>query len=134
VSSGSSGFFCLAVLLPYIGSHPVDASEFTTCFDGSSIVGKLVEYGEGKLGCDSMDCFWVEATHEEAIQSVFPMLSPELQLESEQLAVRCERLAEEISQPPRPFCFLVARDLSSIDPFEVHYPFHQFWGAYSPFR
>ena len=23
---------------------------------------------------------------------------------------------------------------SSIDPFEVHFPFHNFWNAYSPFR
>jgi hypothetical protein len=85
-------------------------------------------------GVPPIDAFWVEATHEEAIQSVFPMLSPKLQSESERLAARCENLAETISQPPRPFCFLVARDLSSIDPFEVHYPFHHLWNAYSPFR
>ena len=81
-----------------------------------------------------MDCFWVEATHEEAIESVFPLLSRELELELEELATECEDLAKSISQPPRPFCFLVARDLSCIDPFEVHYPFHQLWNAYSPFR
>jgi hypothetical protein len=81
-----------------------------------------------------IDAFWVEATHEEAIQSVFPLLSSELQSESEQLAARCENLEETDSQTPRLFCFLVARDLSSIDPFEVHYPFHHLWNAYSPFR
>jgi hypothetical protein len=81
-----------------------------------------------------IDAFWVEATHEEVIQSVLPMLSHELQLESEQLGARGKHMAEQISQLPRPFCFLVARDLSSIDPFEVHYPFHNFWGAFSPFR
>jgi hypothetical protein len=81
-----------------------------------------------------IDAFWVEATHEEAIQSVFPLLSRELELESEELGAECEDLAETISQPPRPFCFLVARDLSSIDPYEAHYPVHQLWNAYSPFR
>jgi hypothetical protein len=81
-----------------------------------------------------IDAFWVEATHEEAIESVFPLLSRELELESEELAVECKDLAKTISHPPRPFCFLVARDLSSIDPFEVHYPFHQLWNTYSPFR
>jgi hypothetical protein len=85
-------------------------------------------------GLPPIDAFWVEATHDEAIQSVFPMLSPELQLESEQLAARCENLEETDSQTPRLYCFLVARDLSSIDPFEVHYPFHHLWNAYSPIR
>ena len=68
-----------------------------------------------------IDAFWVEATHEEALQSVFPMLSQELQVESEQFEARGENLEETDSQPPRLFCFLVARDFSSIDPFEVHY-------------
>jgi hypothetical protein len=39
-----------------------------------------------------------------------------------------------MGKPPHPFCFLVARDLSSIDPFEVHYPIHPMWNAYSPFE
>ena len=87
-----------------------------------------------KRGATPIDAFWVEATHEEAIQSVFPMLSHELQSQSEQFAARGEHIAKETSQRPRPFCFLVARDLSSIDPFEVHFPFHNLWNAYSPFR
>jgi hypothetical protein len=31
-------------------------------------------------------------------------------------------------------CFLVARDLGFIHAFHAHYPFHQLWNAYSPFR
>ena len=31
-------------------------------------------------------------------------------------------------------CFLVGRDLSFVRAFHFHYPFHQFWNAYSPFR
>ncbi len=92
------------------------------------------DYRHKEWGASPIDAFWVEATREEAMQSIFPMLSHELQLESERLAAQCVGLAEEIAQPPRPFCFLVARDLSSIDPFQVHYPFHQLWNAYSPFR
>ncbi len=92
------------------------------------------DYRQKNWDATSMDCFWVEATHEEAIQSVFPLLSRELELDSEELAAECEDLAKTISQPLRPCCFLVARDLSSIDPFEVHYPSHQLWNGYSPFR
>ena len=44
-------------------------------------------------GATLIDSFWVEATHEEAVQSVFPMLSAELQSESDQLAAKCEDLA-----------------------------------------
>ena len=81
-----------------------------------------------------MDAFWVEATHDEAIQAVFPLLTPTKRSQSERFAADYPQLAQQIAQPPRPFCFLVARDLSSIDPFHVHYPFHQLWNAYSPFR
>jgi hypothetical protein len=92
------------------------------------------DYRQKNRGAIPIDAFWVEATHEEAIQSVFPILSYEAQSESEQLAAQCEHLAETDSQPARPYCFLVARDLSSIDPYEAHYPFHHMWNAYSPFR
>lgn len=90
-------------------------------------------YRQRKRGATRIDCFWVEATHREAMWAVFPMLSRELQLESERLSTKAAWLAATISQPPRPFCFLVARDLCSIDPFEVHYPFHNLWNGYSPF-
>jgi len=92
------------------------------------------DYRQKKETATPIDAFWVEATHEEAIHSVFPRLSRELRLESKRLAARCDALAKTVSQPPRPFCFLVARDLSCIDPFEVYYPFHQMWNGYSPFR
>jgi len=92
------------------------------------------DYWKKKWGASPIDAFWVEATQEEAIQSVFPLLSQEARLESEELASQSASLAAQISQPLRPFCFLVARDLSTIDPFVVHYPFHHMWNAYSPFR
>ena len=87
---------------------------------------------------EPIDAFWVEATREEAEATVFHCLEPTIVRESEALAHKhtrlAERLATALGTPPRPFCFLVARDLSTIDPFHVHYPFHQLWNAYSPFE
>jgi len=94
----------------------------------------LCEYRNGSWKSPPMDAFWVEATHEEATEPVFPLLSPAKRCESEQASTQCEVIAGVNSQPPGPFCFLVARDLSSIDPFPLHYPFHILWNACSPFR
>jgi hypothetical protein len=92
------------------------------------------DFRNGEWGATRIDAFWVEATRDEAIQAVFPLLSSEAQARSMGFSSECSDLAEKIAQPPRPFCFLVAKDLSSIDPFHVHYPFHQLWNADSPFR
>jgi hypothetical protein len=78
--------------------------------------------------------FWVEATPAEAEAAVFPHLSADAVAESWRLAEQCGHLAESLGSPARPFCFLVARGLGSIVPHVVHYPFHQLWNAYSPFR
>jgi hypothetical protein len=80
------------------------------------------------------DAFWVEATQEEAETSVFPRLQPAAIIESRELVERDRDLATEMGDHARPFCFLVSRDLSSIDPFHVHYPVHPMWNAYSPFE
>ena len=80
------------------------------------------------------DAFWIEATQEEAETGVFPRLQPDAIAKSKELAERFKQLAEQMGNPSRPFCFLVVRDLSSIDPFHVHYPFHQLWNGYSPFE
>jgi hypothetical protein len=74
----------------------------------------------------------VEATQAEA--AVFPHLHAEAVTESRSLAEQYVGLAQRLGTPPRPFCFLVARDLSFVEPRPVHYPFHQLWNAYSPFR
>lgn len=85
-------------------------------------------------GSSPMDAFWVEATEEEAVNEIFPKLQPAAIEESRKLAEQFIHIAEEIGRPPYPYCFLVTRDLSTIDPFHVHYPFHQMWNAYSPFE
>ena len=83
---------------------------------------------------EPVDAFWVEATREEALAHIFPRLEPEQIEESEQIVRRDGRAAALLGHPNRPYCFLVARDLSSIDPFAPHYPVHPMWNAYSPFE
>jgi len=83
---------------------------------------------------DKAHAFWVEATQAEAEAAIFPHLSADVIAESRRLAKECAGIAKHLGDPPRPFCFLVARDLGHINPYVVHYPFHQLWNAYSPFR
>ncbi len=84
--------------------------------------------------CDHVDALWVEATAAEAGSAIFPRLSSEQIIQSRKVAGRTGHLARMTGKPDLTFCFLVANDLSSIHPHEVHYPFHQLWNAYSPFR
>ncbi len=84
--------------------------------------------------CDG-DALWVEATKAEAAWFVFPRLSEEDISQSKQFAKESGHLAEMMGgRPNLTFCFLVAKDLSFIRPFQVHYPVHQLWNAYSPFQ
>lgn len=92
------------------------------------------DYRGKERGAGRIDAFWVEATGEEAVAAVFPRLRAEQIAESRELAEQGRRIAEELGTPARPFCFLVARDLSTIDPFQVHYPFHPLWNGSSPFE
>lgn len=88
-----------------------------------------------KWGAGCKDAFWIEATEEEAEMHVYPYLPPPAIEESRNVAEQYMSIAELIGgNPIRPFCFLVARDVSSIDPYHVHYPFHQLWNGYSPFE
>ena len=80
----------------------------------------------------SMDGLWVEATREEAESEILWRLSPEQQEKSHREAAT-DWYAREIGNPSRPYCYLVAHDLSSIIPFNCRYPVHQMWNAYSPF-
>ena len=47
--------------------------------------------------------FWAEATHKEALQSVFPTLSPVLELESEQLAAKASDWRKQFRNHVGPF-------------------------------
>ena len=92
------------------------------------------DFRRKEWGAPRVDAFWVEATEEEAETSVFPHLEPSAIEESRQLSEQYGKLAEQMGSPARSFCFLVAKDLSSVDPFPVHYPIHPMWNAYSPFE
>lgn len=85
-------------------------------------------------GAKPIDSFWVEATYEEAEKAIYPFLTPEEIERSKTHAKEGESIASQIGNPPCPYCFLVAKNLSTIDPFHVDYPYHQMWNAYSPFK
>lgn len=87
-----------------------------------------------KRGGEPIDAFWVEATIVEAEVAIYPYIQPATVTESRMLAKKYEEVAKHLGNPPRAICFLVARDLSAIDPFVAHYPFHHLWNAYSPFE
>ena len=63
---------------------------------------------------EPLDAFWVEATQADAETCVFPRLQPAAIAESRELAAEFKGLAGKLGNPTRPYCFLVARDLSSI--------------------
>lgn len=91
-------------------------------------------WSKSQKNAPHLDAFWVEATKDEADTSIFPLLKP-LQVErSELLALKFKTVAADMGNPDHPSCFLVARDLSYIEPLEPHYPIHQLWNAYSPFE
>ncbi len=91
-------------------------------------------YRNLQFGNESMDSFWVEATYEEAKTAIFPFLTTEAIAKSKTYAQDGEILAWQIGNQSRPYCFLVAQDLSMIEPLDMHYPFHQMWNGYSPFK
>lgn len=88
-------------------------------------------------GEESTDSFWLEATEVEAEDNVFPLLPEDKTNASRTLASKTGHIAEDLTRrsgiPYYSYCFLVSRHLESIEPFQVHYPFHQMWNAYSPF-
>ena len=81
------------------------------------------------------DVLWVEATQAEAESHIFPRLSADDISQSRHLSKSTGHMTECMgSRPDLTFCFLVSKDLSFIRPFPVHYPIHNLWNAYSPFK
>lgn len=81
-----------------------------------------------------IDAFWVEATLEEAEKRIFPILATEKIERSKGLAIKNQRYGNMFGYGDHIYCFLVARDLSSIDSFRRDYPVSQMWNGDSPFR
>ncbi len=89
-------------------------------------------------GGSPQTAFWLVCTEEEAKELVFPRLDAPERERSRELSRRGVRVCQEecarLGIPFSPYCFLVANDLSSIDPFHFTYPFDNLWNAYSPFK
>jgi hypothetical protein len=81
-----------------------------------------------------VDAFWIESTKHEASSCIFPLLQSAQVEKSKSLASKFKTVAADMGNPNHTFCFLVARDLSYIEPLEPHYPIHQLWNAYSTFE
>ena len=83
---------------------------------------------------EPVDTFWVEANNFEAKKLIFPYCSARQIESSLAYALRDHELSSLFSDPALAYCFLVAQDLSSIEPFAVYYPFSPMWDASSPFQ
>ena len=81
---------------------------------------------------EPIDSFWVDCTPDEATKLVEPLMSDADRPSIEKVRVHYGWPHHFEGQDR--CCFLVARDLSFIHAFHAHYPFHQLWNAYSPFR
>lgn len=82
----------------------------------------------------NVDAFWIEADVQEAEEHIFPLISEALKKQSHRLVQQYADSFKRYTNSSRPYGFLVARDLTSIDPFNPFYPVHHMWNAYSPFR
>ena len=89
-------------------------------------------YGIRDASAEPVDAFWVECTPEEAATLVEPRMSDADRMSIDETKAHYG-WPHHFEGLPR-CCFLVARDLSFIHAFHAHYPFHQLWNGYSPFR
>lgn len=87
-----------------------------------------------RLETEPIDTFWLEATKHEAENLVFPYCSGDLIAKSQAYGIRDREIALRFSNPSRPYCFLIAQDLTTIEPFAVHYPYSPMWQSHSPFK
>ena len=76
---------------------------------------------------EGVDSFWIRCSPEEVTEKVIPLLGEGARSRMEEIGQRNN------PKHPKRF-FLVAKDLSSIEPFQWSYPFANLWNAYSPFR
>jgi hypothetical protein len=77
--------------------------------------------------------FWVECTPEESRDSV----EPRMRSDDQETIDRMRRSSYGWPHRVRGTaycCFMISPDLSRIQAFWWHYPFHQLWNGYSPFH
>ena len=90
-------------------------------------------YRGGAWDQSPVDAYFVEATEKEVAESILPRLPRECTEEDRIIGYMHTRMAEIMGNKDNTFCFLVARDLSSMDRFTPHYPIANQWNGYSPF-
>lgn len=91
-------------------------------------------YRNHRWGASPVDAFFVEATEQEAAACILPLLPQTGPKEVPPAGDRYARAAELMGDRTRTCCFLVARDLSTVDRFSPHYPIANQWNGDSPFR
>lgn len=78
----------------------------------------------------AIDSYWVQCSPKEVEEEILPLLTEE----SVELMKGIEKTYGRSNPHSPDKFFLVAKDLSSVEPFNWAYPFHHMWNAYSPFE
>jgi hypothetical protein len=91
-----------------------------------SLVWPNYSVHESDQGAQPVDAFWVQCDVDDAVEKVMP-------------AITDKRFDPEAKTPTSAefgpgFCFLVARDLTSVVQMPWVYPYSGLWNAYCPFR
>lgn len=97
------------------------------------IVWPQCDFRHGKWDAPPLDAYWVEATREDAEALIFPHLDDPLRDKSLTYGLSRRQSADPLGATPLPFCFLVACDLSAIEPMDASYPFSSLWNDECPF-
>ena len=87
-----------------------------------------------RLESQPIDSFWIEATRKEAETLIYPYCSSETIVQSRLYGESDGEIAAKIGDALRSYCFLTARDLSTVKAFPVYYPYSPMWKAHSPFK
>ena len=89
-----------------------------------------------RLEDEPIDSFWLEATKEEAESFIYPYCTSETVAQSKIFGESNVPFLNEAraTDPNRRYCFLVAKDLTTIKAFPVYYPHSPMWQIHSPFK
>jgi len=83
---------------------------------------------------NEQDAYWVECREAEAKEKIFQFLSEDDFKMLDSYGRNAEHLAEFMDNPGYTHCFLISKDATFFQASPVHYPVHQLWNGYSPFR
>lgn len=83
------------------------------------------EFQDGRWGNKPIDSFWIECTLKEAVDNVFSFTN-EKQIKKARQIIK-QSINDNIF-------FLITKDLNSIQPLPIYYPFSGLWNGYCPFK